>query len=334
MARKISWGVISVAKIGVEKVLPGMQGSALCSIDAIGSRDLGRAKQWAAKLGIKNAYGSYDEMLADPSIEAVYNPLPNELHVPLSIKALEAGKHVLCEKPISMDAEEAAQLAAASKRTGKIAAEAFMVRHHPQWKRAREIVRSGEIGRAQAIQTFFSYRLLDATNIRNIPPGGGGLYDIGCYAIVTARYIFEAEPTRVVATFDWDPSFKTDRLGGALVEFPGGRHLTFTIGTQTTPHQRVTIAGENGRVEVLIPFNAPIDRPTRIYVDNGQDLFGTGSRFEEFPICDQYGLQGDAFSTAILEGKPLEFGIDDAVKQMRVIDATFRSARSGNWEEI
>ncbi len=331
--RKVKWGVIGVAKIAVEKVIPAMQRGEVSEIAGIASREMGKAKAAADKLGIPRAYGSYEDLLADKEIEAIYNPLPNEGHVPWSLRALAAGKHVLCEKPIALDAGEARQLIEARDRSGKLAAEAFMVRFHPQWRRARELARNGSIGETRAIQTFFSYRLLDPANVRNRPPGGGGLYDIGCYAILTARYIFGAEPTRVVATIDWDPKFKTDRLAGALLEFPGGRHLTFTVGTQSSAHQRVTIVGDKGRIEVMIPFNAPSDRPTEIAIDDGADLFGGGRRIETFPVCDQYTLQGDAFSRAVLDGAPLEFPLEDAIANMAVIDAVFRSARSGAWEK-
>jgi predicted dehydrogenase len=334
MARTVSWGVISPAKIGVEKVIPAMQKGAVSRIDAIASRDLSRAKETADQLGISKAYGSYEELLADPAIEAIYNPLPNELHVPWTIKALEAGKHVLCEKPIALNAAEAKQLIGARDRAGKLVAEAFMVRYHPQWRRTREIVRSGEIGEAKAIQTFFTYYLLDPTNIRNIPPGGGGIYDIGCYAIISGRYLFGAEPIRVAATLDRDPKMGTDRLASALIEFPGARHLLFTCSTQLSPIQRVTVVGDKGRVEIAIPFNAPPDRPTKITYDSGADLFGGGARVEEFPVCDQYTLQGDAFSRAVLGEEKLEFPIEDAVAQMRVIDAAFRASKSGNWEKV
>ncbi len=332
MTRKISWGVLGAAKIGIEKVIPAMQRGEVSRIDAIASRDVAKARRAADGLGIAKAYGSYDDLLADPTIEAIYNPLPNALHVPWTIRALEAGKHVLCEKPIALDAAEAGALLEARRRSGKLVAEAFMVRFHPQWRRAREIARSGAIGDVRAIQTFFSYSLTDADNIRNRPPGGGGLFDIGCYAILTARYVFAAEPTRVVAALDVDPAFGVDRLASALIEFPGGRHLTFTCATQLCAHQRVTIVGEAGRVEVAIPFNAPIDRPTRILVDSGADLVGGGARVEELPVCDQYTRQGDAFSRAILGEAPLEFPIEDAIANMRVIDAAFRSARRGGWE--
>jgi predicted dehydrogenase len=331
--RKVKWGVLGVAKIAVDKVIPAMQKGEISEIAAIASRDLGKARAAADKLGIPRAFGSYEELLADPEIEAVYNPLPNELHVPWSLRALAAGKHVLCEKPIGLDAEEARQLVDARNRSGKLVAEAFMVRYHPQWRRACELAREGSIGEPRAVQTFFSYHLLDPENVRNRSPGGGGLYDIGCYAILSARYIFGAEPTRVIATIDRDPNFKTDRLASAILEFPGGRHSTFTIGTQKSPHQRVTIVGEAGRIEIMIPFNAPPDRPTEIAIDTGADLFGGGRRIEQFAVCDQYTLQGDAFSRAIVDGLPLEFPIEDAIANMRVIDALFRSAKSGSWEK-
>lgn len=330
--RKVKWGVLGVAKIAIEKVIPAMQQGEASHIAAIASRDLGKARAAAGKLGIERTFGSYEALLADDEIEAIYNPLPNELHVPWTLRALAAGKHVLCEKPIALDAKEANSLIEARDRSGKLVAEAFMVRFHPQWRRAKELVATGAVGDLRAIQTFFSYRLLDPENVRNRPPGGGGLYDIGCYAILSARYIFGAEPTRVAATIDHDPNFRTDRLAGAILEFPGGRLSTFTIGTQMSAHQRVTIVGEAGRIEIMIPFNAPPDRPTEIAIDTGADLFGGGRRVEQFPVCDQYTLQGDAFSRAILNATPLEFPIEDAILNMRVIDALFRSAKSGSWE--
>jgi predicted dehydrogenase len=229
---------------------------------------------------------------------------------------------------------EARRLIAAREASGKLVAEAFMIRFHPQWRRAREIVHAGAIGEVGAIQTLFTYRLLDPQNIRNRPPGGGGLYDIGCYAILTARFIFGAEPTRVASCLDVDPKFGSDRLASAIVEFPGGRHLTFSAATQLAGAQRVVIAGTAGRIEVQIPFNAPIDRPTRIVVDSGIDLVGGDARVEEFPVCDQYTLQGDAFSRAIRGEASLEFPIEDAIANMAVIDACFRAAQSGRWEQV
>jgi predicted dehydrogenase len=330
--RKVKWGVLGVAKIAVERVIPAMQHGEVSEIFAIASRDSANAREAAARFGIPRAYGSYAELLADPEIEAVYNPLPNELHVPWSVRALEAGKHVLCEKPVALDGKEARLLIEARERSGRLVAEAFMVRFHPQWRRARELVAAGAIGAPGAIQTLFSYRLLDPANVRNRPPGGGALYDIGCYAIVTARAIFGAEPARVAATMDRDPNFHTDRLVSALLEFPGGRHLTFTAATQLSAHQRVTIVGETGRIEIPNPFTPLPDRPTKIVIDTGSDLPAGETRTEEFPPCDQYTLQGDAFSRAVLGETAFEFPLEDAVLNMRVIDALFRAAKHGSWE--
>ncbi len=334
MARTVTWGVLSTARIGTEKVIPAMQQGQVSRIAAIASRDKARGEAVARELGIPKAYGSYEELLADPSIEAIYNPLPNHLHVPWTIRAMEAGKHVLCEKPIALSAEEATTLIEARQRTGKLVAEAFMVRHHPQSQKAREIARSGRIGDVRAMQTYFSYLLTDPANVRNQPDiGGGGLYDIGCYAILTARYIFGAEPERVIATFDRDPMMGIDRVTSGLAEFPGGRQLSFICATQLVLGQRVQILGTTGRIEVPVPFNAPPNQATRLLVDDGRDVVGTGVEVETSAPCDQYTLQGDAFSRAVLGEAPLDWPIEDAVLTMRVIDAYFRSGVSGRWEK-
>ncbi|MEZ5392248.1 MAG: Gfo/Idh/MocA family oxidoreductase [Bryobacterales bacterium] len=332
--QKVKWGVISTAKIGTVKVIPGMQRGELCDIVAICSRDKATAEKEAAKLGIPKAYGSYEEMLADPEIEAIYNPLPNHLHVPWTAKAAEAGKHVLCEKPLALTADEAQTLLAVRDRTGKLIQEAFMVRFHPQWLRTREIVRSGAIGELRAIQGLFSYFNDDPNNIRNMADiGGGGVYDIGCYPIVGSRFLFEAEPTRVVSLVERDPVMKTDRLASAILDFPGGQ-ASFTCSTQLVPYQRMQILGTKGRIEIQIPFNAPPDKPCRIFVDDGSGLGDTSAREEVFPTTDQYQLQGDAFSRAIRTGEPIEFPFEDAVRNMKVIDAVYRSGDVGGWVSI
>jgi predicted dehydrogenase len=294
---------------------------------------MARGREVASRLGIPRAYGSYEELLADPTIEAIYNPLPNHLHVPWTIKAMEAGKHVLCEKPIALTADEARLLLDARERTGRQVIEAFMVRHHPQWQRAREIARSGRIGEVRAIQTFFSYYLTDPSNIRNQADiGGGGLLDIGCYAILIARYIFAAEPLRVIGLMDRDPVMATDRLTSALVAFPDGRQLSFVCSTQLVPYQRVQIAGTKGRIEVQIPFNPRPDQATRVLVDDGSDHAGGGIIVQEIAACDQYTLQGDVFSRIIRDEKAPDWPLEDAIANMQVIDAIFRSVESGCWE--
>ena len=332
--QKVKWGVLSTAKIGTVKVIPGMQAGELCDIVAICSRDRAKAEETAKKLGIPKAYGSYEELLADPQVEAVYNPLPNHLHVPWSVKAAEAGKHVLCEKPVALTAAEAQTLIAARDRTGKLIQEAFMVRFHPQWRRARDIVRSGAIGELRAIQAFFSYHNVDPRNIRNMADiGGGGVYDIGCYPIVGSRFLFADEPKRVVSVVERDPVMKTDRLVSAILDFPAGQ-ASFTCSTQLVPYQRFQVFGTKGRIEIQIPFNAPPDKPCRLFVDDGSGLGDSTAREEVFPTSDQYRLQGDEFSRTIQTGGLLEFPLEDAVRNMKVIDAVYRSGDVGGWLEI
>jgi predicted dehydrogenase len=331
--KKVIWGVISTAKIGRDRVLPGMLKSDLLEIRAIASRDEATASKTAAALGIPKSYGSYEALLADPEIEAIYNPLPNHLHVPLTLQAAAAGKHVLCEKPIALTAPEATQLRAAAGKV--LIAEAFMVRFHPQWLRARELVRSGRIGTLRAVQMFFGYNNVDPNNVRNKADiGGGGLYDIGCYAIVAGRFFLEAEPARGIALVDRDPLFGTDRLTSALVDFGDGRRLDFTVSTQIAPHQRIQLCGTKGRIEIHIPVNAPQGAATRISVDDCSSLEGTGIVTETLPPSDQYMLQGEAFSRAVRGEIPLAYGIEDAIANMRAIDALFRSEHSGRWEAM
>jgi predicted dehydrogenase len=333
MVKKIRWGVLSTANIGLKKVLPAMMQGKLTSVVAIASRDVTKARDAAAMLDIPVAYGSYEELLADPNVDAIYNPLPNNMHVPWTIKAAEAGKHVLCEKPLSLTVAEAESLLAVRAKTGVKIGEAFMVNCHPQWIRLRELLAEGRVGELRSILGFFSYFNVNPANIRNkVDVGGGALMDIGCYMIHAARYAFREEPTRVVSTIDRDPQMKTDRLTSAILEFPGGRQTIFTCSTQLVPYQRLHFIGTKGRIELEIPVNAPPDRPTRLFIDSGIDLFGGGIATETFPVCDQYTLQGDAFSKAILENSEVPVPLEDAIGNMAVIEAIFRSATSGQWE--
>jgi predicted dehydrogenase len=331
MSTKLRWGVLSSAAIGLKKVIPAMQRGQHSSIVAIASRHLTKAQEAAAALGIPTAYGSYEELLADPNIDAIYNPLPNQMHVPWTIKAAEAGKHVLCEKPFSLTTAEAESLLAIRSRTGVKIGEAFMIRSAPQWLRLRELLDEGRIGKLRSIVGSFSYFNIDPTNIRNqVESGGGALLDIGCYLIHSSRYAFGQEPTRVVGLIDRDPQMGTDRLASALLDFPAGQSI-FTCSTQLVPYQRVHFLGTRGRIEIEIPFNAPVDRPTRIFIDDGGDLFGGRITTETFPVSDQYTLQGDAFSKSILDNTEVPVPIEDAIKNMAVIEALFRSASSGQW---
>jgi predicted dehydrogenase len=284
----------------------------------------------ARKLAIPWAYGSYDELLESPEIDAVYIPLPNHLHVPWSLKALEAGKHVLCEKPIGLNADEARELRAAAEEAGQglKVMEAFMYRFHPQWQRAREIILAGGVGDLRTIQSFFSYHNIDPDNIRNRPEvGGGALMDIGCYCISLARFLFNAEPERVLGTMERDPLFETDRITSGILDFGAGTS-TFTCGTQLAPFQRVNILGTYGRVEIEVPFNAPPDRPCRLWHQQGGDV-------ETIVVgpADQYTRQADLFSVAVLQDLPVPTPLDDAVGNMAAIDAVVRSASEGGWVE-
>jgi len=315
--KKIRWGVLGVARIATAKVIPAMQRGDLTEIAAIASRDMAKADAAARDLNIPKAYASYEELLADPEIDAIYNPLPNHLHVPWSIRAAEAGKHVLCEKPIGLTAAEAAELIAARDRTGKTIGEAFMIVCHPQWIRTMELAAAGRIGTKRAVIGSFGYFKLDPDNVRNIRAyGGGGLMDVGCYPIKAARMFFGEEPVRVWGSLVRDPNFGTDILASGLLEFPSG-HCVFTCGTQVAPNQSMKFLGTTGSIEMEIPFNAVPDEVSRIHIND---------EVEEFPPCDQYTLQGDAFSRAILDGAPPPVPLEDAFANMKVIEALLRSA--------
>lgn len=330
---KVKWGVLSSAKIGREKVIPALQESRWCEVSAIASRSLDQARTVAADMGIAKAYGSYEELFADPEIEAIYNPLPNDLHVPMTLAAARAGKHVLCEKPVALNAAQAAELREVANKVHIM--EGFMVRFHPQWLRTRELVRSGALGELRAVQAFFSFFNRQPDNIRNrLESGGGALYDIGCYPIVAGRFLFESEPLRVMSLLDRDPEFHTDRTASAILDFGNGRRLDFTVSTQSVPYQRVQVIGTQQRVELEIPFNAPLGGSTRIFLDNAGTPGGASAVTETLAPCNMYTLQGDAFSQAVRGEIPLPYGVEDAICNMRVIDALFKSGNSGRWEGV
>jgi predicted dehydrogenase len=327
---KIRWGILSTAKIGIEKVIPAMQRGELCEVVGLASRSLEKAKSAADKLGISRAYGSYEDLLADPEIDAVYNPLPNDQHVPWSIKALEAGKHVLCEKPIGLSAKQGRELADVAEKFPNLKVmEAFMYRHHPQWKLAKELVKSGKIGTLKTIQTFFSFFNDDPHNIRHDPAmGGGGLMDIGCYAISLSRWLFDLEPQRVLASVEIDPNWGVDRMASAILDFGHGGSSTFTCSMAVTAYQAVQIIGTEGRIELSeVPFNAPINLPCALRV---QRNFGEIERVE-VETCNQYTIQGDLFAKAILDNSPVPTPIVDAIRNMDTIEAIFASGKSGGW---
>jgi predicted dehydrogenase len=327
---KVRWGILSTSNFAQAKVIPALLKCGHVEVIAIASRDQARAYEAAGRFGVPKAHGSYEELLADPDIEVIYNPAPNHLHVPWSINALEAGKHVLCEKPIGLNLAEAQQLLDASRRHPKLKVmEAFMYRHHPQWGRAKQLVEDGRIGELRTIHSFFSYFNNDPDNIRNKSEiGGGGLMDIGCYNISLSRFIFGDEPKRVLGALDYDPNFKTDRVASGILDFGRGTS-TFTCSTQLAPYQRVNIFGDAGRVEIEIPFNAPPDRACRMWHETSK-----GVEEITFDVCDQYTIQGDLFSLAVINDTPVPTPLEDAVANMKVIEAIVESGGSEKWIEI
>ena len=332
--KKIRWGVISSAKIGTEKVIPAMQQSETGEIMALASRSEETSKRVCENLGIPKAYGSYEELLADSEIDAIYNPLPNHLHVPWTIKAAKSGKHVLCEKPIALNAEEASQLLEIQKDTGVLIVEAFMVRDNPQWHWVQEQVKCGEIGELRAIQSAFSYMNRDPQNIRNMPDiGGGGIYDIGCYPVFISRMVFGEEPLEVSALIEKDPDFQTDRLASGMMKFPSGQS-SFICSTQLVPYQRVQIFGTKKRIEVEVPFNAPYQMPCRVFLDDGAANHGRFKLIEDLPVCDQYTKQAEAFENKILSKSIDHSPLQDAISNMRVIDALYKAGASQTWEKV
>jgi predicted dehydrogenase len=333
MIKKVKWGILSTASIAQRRVIPAMLHCQQAEIGAIASRTLDKAKTAAATFSIPKAYGSYEELFADPEIEAIYNPLPNHMHVEWSIHAARHGKHVLVEKPVSSTVAEARTLLKARDQYQVKIGEAFMVRTHPQWLRTAELARSGRIGTLHSILGYFSYYNVDPKNTRNIfDDAGGALMDIGCYPIKTSRLVFGEEPVRVTACIERDPNFKTDRLTSAILEFPSGQSV-FTVSTQMTYYQKMQFFGTTGRIDIEIPFNAPTDKPTRIFIDEGKDLYaGASAVVESFPICNQFSIQADLFSKAIRENTEVPNPLEDAICNMAVIEALFRSAESGKWE--
>ena len=314
--RKVKWGVLSTANIGVNNVIPSMQKGQFCEIVAISSRNIDNAQSVAKDLEIPKFFGSYEELLADPEIEAVYNPLPNHLHVPWTIKALEAGKHVLCEKPISITAEEAQSLLDTSGKNPHLKVmEAFMYRFHPQWEKVKEIIKSGEIGDVHCINSVFTYHNVDPDNVRNKPNiGGGGILDIGCYCINLSRFLFESEPVNVQSFVDYDPKFNVDRLASGILEFENGI-ANFMCSTQLDHRQSAIIYGTKGHIELNIPFNSANEATRKLHLRKGGE---TETIF--FETCDQYTLQGDAFSKAILDDTSVPTPLEDALANMKVID--------------
>ena len=327
--KPVRWGILSTARIARQRIVPALLKSASAEVAAVASRSEESARAFAEPFGIAKAYGSYDALFEDPDIDAIYNALPNHLHLETTRAALAHGKHVLVEKPIGMTRADAVALKEAAGPL--LVAEAFMIRHHPQWQRVAEIIASGRIGPVRMVQAFFSFLNVDPANIRNRPEtGGGALLDIGCYAICAARLIFGSEPLRVLALIDRDPAMKTDRTDTIVADFGDGRQFSAMLSTQSFRHQRVGIVGTQGRIEMPTPFSAPTDAEAGF----GIDVKGPGEPMETIlvPPVDQYQLQVEAFSRAVAGTGPWQHGIDDAIANMAVLDALTRSEQSGTWQ--
>ncbi|MEN8234791.1 MAG: Gfo/Idh/MocA family oxidoreductase [Actinomycetota bacterium] len=327
---RVRWGILSTADIGMAKVTPAIQRAENCDVVAIASRDEERASAAAQALGIPHAYGSYEELLEADDVDAVYIPLPNDLHAEWTIKAAAAGKHILCEKPLAMSAAQAQEIVDACAEAGVKLQEAFMYRHHPTWVEAIRLVRSGAIGEVQAVQSWFSYFNDDPANIRNkVENGGGALMDIGCYNINLSRLVFDGEPESIHSAVRRDPTMGIDILASAVLEFPEEKHSTFTCTIRAEDDQRVSIVGTSGRIDIEIPFNIPPDLPTRIRVTSGgEPPVDPATEVVEFAPADQYTIQAELFAAAIIEDRPVPVPPQDAVRNMQVIEAVLAGSNA------
>lgn len=326
MNKKLRFGILGTASIAQTAFIPGVRGSRKCTVQAVASRNPQKAAEVAEKFDIPVSYGSYEELLRDSNVDAVYIPLPNHLHREWTIQAARAGKHVLCEKPASLNAEEAGEMVEACRKAGVIFAEAFMYRHHPKHRRIREIVEGGEIGDIRSIHGCFTYNnIQDTSNVRyQKHMGGGSLYDVGCYPISAARMILREEPVAVSAHAVFSPEHEIDLMASGMLEFPSGVALTFDCGMTASPHCKLEVHGSQGRIELPLAFGwEHDDEPPQLIV-----YAGDTRREERLGVFNSFSLQADGFADAVLEDVMLPFGPEDAVQNMRVLDACMLSARS------
>lgn len=328
---KIKWGVLGTAKIACEKIIPAIQKSKYSEVYAIASRTEAKAEACQKQFNIPFAYTSYEALLKNKDIQAIYIPLPNHLHLEWTLKALKAGKHVLCEKPIALSVNDVKKINKVAKEMGLKVSEAFMVKTHPQWIQTKQLIDEGKIGKLETIHGFFSYYHTDRNNIRyKYKTGGGAMWDIGCYPVFTSRFIFDEEPLKVIAVFKYDKQSGVDILSSAILDFPSGQ-TTFTIGTQIVPYQKMQFFGSGNMLEIQIPFNAPPDKICEVHIKKG-DLFERDKEIIQIESIDQYTLQLDAFSEAIMNNKEVAVTLDSSLKNAAVLEALFKSAKTGKWE--
>ncbi len=329
--KNLKWGILSTSAFAQRSFIPAAQKSPVAEVYAIASRNLKSAQEVAQKMGISRAYGSYDELINDEEIDIIYNPLPNHMHVDWTAKAMKAGKHVLCEKPLFIDQKDAAGLIKLRNELKVKVGEAFMVKSHPQWQKARELVTTGALGEVNQYIGTFNYFNADPENIRNIEDyGGGAMWDIGCYTVMTSRYIFGENPLRVMASIHFDPKFNTDILSSVILEFPHNKKAIFTVSTQTAKYQRVSILGTEKVLEIMIPFNAPEDRPGTLKLNPGDILL---EKVEEIKMetCNHYVKEVEDFTEAILNDTEVPVTLEDALDHCKIIQAVFKSAETGKW---
>ncbi|HVW58063.1 MAG TPA: Gfo/Idh/MocA family oxidoreductase [Rhizobiaceae bacterium] len=325
------WGVLSTAKIGRDHVIPALQDAGNGVVTAIASRDAEKAKALAERFGIPHAFGSYEELLASDEVDGVYIPLPTSQHAEWAVKAADAGKHVLVEKPLALRAEDIGAVVAARDRNGVLIAEAFMVAYHPQWIAIREMIASGAVGRLRHVQGAFSYYNTDPANMRNqMALGGGGLPDIGVYPTVATRFATGMEPKKVQATVERDPRFGTDIYASVRAEFEGFE-LSFYCATQMAARQSMVFHGDEGFIEVASPFNAGLYDHHRLVLHNRNH---TEARVIRFPDTRQYRLEAETFARAA-RGEAVEvFTLEQSVLNQKVIDAIYRAAAHDGWEPV
>ncbi|HSJ68949.1 MAG TPA: Gfo/Idh/MocA family oxidoreductase [Anditalea sp.] len=330
---KLNFGILSTAKIAMEKVIPAMVSSENFQVHGIASRDITKANAAAKQFNIQKTYGSYEEMISDPDIHVIYNPLPNHLHVEYTLKCIEAGKHVLCEKPIALNSADINTLIQARDKYKVKVGEAFMVKTHPQWIKAKNIVQEGKLGHVKLIQGCFSYFNNDPNNIRNVASfGGGAMWDIGCYPVMTSRFVLNEEPQKVLALMEYDKEFGTDILSSVVMQFPTTQAV-FTVGTQMVPYQRMHFMGSEKRLEIVIPFNSPNDRPTKITLDEG-GIYQNNLETIEIDTCDQYALQAEDFIRSIIDDSKEPVSLEEALANTRVLEAIFISAKEERWVRL
>nr|WP_314418482.1 Gfo/Idh/MocA family oxidoreductase [uncultured Erwinia sp.] len=333
VSNPVRWGVVSTANIACAKIIPAMLASEYCEVKAIASRSLEKAQAKAELFGIPQAYGSYEALLNDPDIEAIYVPLPNDQHIDMVLAAAAHGKHVLCEKPVALTASEAKRLR--NIPANLLVAEAFMVRHHPQFDILRQQIRSGEHGRIQAAQILLSFMLDNPGDFRfDVKKGGGALYDLGCYTVMTARYLFDRQPERVFCSMVRAPQNGTDETTHAILDFGQGQQATLTVSLKMAASQRVQVVCEKSLLDLSAPYVPGSSSPATLWIDSHTGLDDAAPQPQTLPVVEQYQCEVTNFSRAIRGELTPEFGVEDAIAQMQVMDALFASAKSGQWAEV